>query len=57
MKLDYDDLAIDVTPSRRLLLKWSAAGTVLLFGNALPNFGISTALAADLGSGDVGVLN
>ena len=29
---------------------------VLAFGN-LPNFGISSALAADLGSGDIGILN
>ena len=57
MSSDSDDSSINVKPSRRLLLKWSAAGAVVLFGNALPNFGISTALAADLGSGDVGVLN
>lgn len=45
--------------SRRGLLKWSgAAGATLVIGGiALPNFGISSALAADLGSGDVGVLN
>ena len=57
MTRDSDDLAITTTPSRRLLLKWSGAGAVVLFGNALPNFGISSALAADLGRGDVGVLN
>ncbi|MBN9364302.1 MULTISPECIES: ferritin-like domain-containing protein [unclassified Devosia] len=44
--------------SRRNLLKWSGAGaTVLVAGALLPNFGISPALAADLGEGDVGVLN
>lgn len=57
MKRDSDDLAIYVKPSRRQLLKWSGAGAVVLFGNVLPNFGMSSALAADLGRGDVGVLN
>lgn len=52
-----DHLQLNSQPSRRLLLKWSAAGAVVLFGNSLPNFGMSSALAADLGSGDVGVLN
>ena len=45
--------------SRRRLLKWSgaAAATVAVSGTWLPNFGISAALAADLGEGDVGILN
>lgn len=45
--------------SRRRLLKWSgaAAATVAVSGVWLPNFGISAALAADLGEGDVGILN
>ncbi len=44
--------------SRRRLLKWSgAAATISIAGMALPNFGISAALAADLGEGDIGVLN
>jgi hypothetical protein len=45
--------------SRRRLLKWSGAtaATVAVSGVWLPNFGISTALAADLGDGDIGVLN
>lgn len=45
--------------SRRHLLRWTgAAGAmVAVSGVWLPNFGISTALAADLGEGDVGVLN
>jgi hypothetical protein len=49
----------NVTFSRRRLLKWSgtAAGTVLVCGVALPNFGVGTAWAADLGEGDVGILN
>jgi Ferritin-like domain/TAT (twin-arginine translocation) pathway signal sequence len=45
--------------SRRTVLKWSggAVATLALSGGLLPNFGISSALAADLGSGDVGILN
>lgn len=45
--------------SRRRLLKWSgaAAATVAVSGAWLPNFGMSAALAADLGEGDVGILN
>jgi len=45
--------------SRRTVLKWSAGGAVALtlFGGRLPDFGISEALAADLGEGDIGILN
>lgn len=44
--------------TRRHLLKWTGAGaTVVVAGALLPNFGISAALAADLGEGDIGVLN
>lgn len=45
--------------TRRRILKWSgaAAAGVAVSGIWLPNFGISTALAADLGEGDIGVLN
>lgn len=44
--------------SRRHLLKWTgAAGTVAVAGAMLPNFGISAALSAELGDGDIGVLN
>jgi Ferritin-like domain len=44
--------------SRRHVLKWSGiAATVVVAGSLLPNFGISGALAADLGEGDIGVLN
>ncbi len=44
--------------NRRRILKWSAAGAgIAVSGVILPNFGISSALAADLGEGDVGVLN
>ncbi|UYN98716.1 MAG: ferritin-like domain-containing protein [Devosia sp.] len=45
-------------PSRRRLLKWGGAGaTLVVSGAVLPNFGITAALAADLGEGDIGVLN
>lgn len=45
--------------SRRTLLKWSGGGLAMIAmaGGFLPNFGISAALAADLGSGDIGILN
>jgi len=44
--------------NRRNLLKWTGVGaTVMVAGAMLPNFGISAALAADLGAGDIGVLN
>lgn len=47
-----------LAPSRRDLLKWSgAAAGIMVAGSLLPNFGISQALAADLGKGDVGILN
>ncbi|WP_207632960.1 ferritin-like domain-containing protein [Devosia aurantiaca] len=46
------------TLSRRLLLKWTGANAgIAVAGAMLPNFGISAALAADLGEGDIGVLN
>ena len=48
----------DPQPSRRHILKWTGvASTLAIAGSFLPNFGISSALAADLGEGDVGVLN
>lgn len=45
--------------SRRTVLQWTggALATLAIFGGNLPNFGMSPALAADLGEGDVGVLN
>ena len=47
------------THSRRAILKWTGGGVAVLAlsGGFLPNFGISSALAADLGSGDIGILN
>src|SRR3569832_1151896 len=48
----------DFTPSRRLVLKWTGVATTLaIAGSVLPNFGISAAMADDLGEGDIGVLN
>ncbi len=45
-------------PSRRSLIKWTGVGvTGALFGGALPNFGLAQEMAADLGAGDVGILN
>jgi len=48
-----------VTHSRRTVLKWTGGTAIALaaFGGRLPNFGISSALAADLGEGDIGILN
>lgn len=46
-------------PSRRVVLKWTvgalAGGT--LFSGKVPNFGIGSALASELGSGDTAILN
>ena len=49
----------EAAKSRRVVLQWTAgaAAALVLFGGRLPNFGISSALAADLGEGDIGVLN
>ena len=48
----------EFAPSRRHVLKWTGvAATLAIGGSLLPNFGISAALAADLGAGDIGVLN
>jgi hypothetical protein len=44
--------------NRRHVLKWTGAtATIAIAGSVLPNFGITAALAAELGEGDVGVLN
>lgn len=51
-------MALSLSTTRRDLLRWGgAAAGVLVAGSLLPNFGISAALATDLGEGDVGVLN
>ena len=45
--------------SRRNVLKWTGGAmvTLAIFGDQFPNFGMSEALAADLGEGDIGILN
>ena len=47
--------------TRRTILKWSATGAlvgVAAFGGLrLPGFGMTPAFAADLGAGDIGILN
>ena len=45
--------------SRRTVLQWTGGALAIgaVFGGRLPNFGITPALADDLGSGDIGVLN
>ena len=44
--------------SKRSILKWTAGvGSAFAVMGILPNFGISRALAANLGRGDIGVLN
>jgi hypothetical protein len=43
--------------SRRSVLKWTGAGLGVFAFGSLPSFGISPALAADLGAGDIGILN
>lgn len=51
-------MANDQGHSRRTVLTWGgAAAGVMVAGSLLPNFGIGEALAADLGRGDIGVLN
>ena len=55
-----DQISTDKTiQSRRTVLKWTggAVAVIAMSGGFLPNFGISAALAADLGEGDIGVLN
>ncbi len=44
--------------SRRNLIKWTGVSAgIMVAGSMLPNFGISQAMAAELGDGDIGVLN
>ncbi len=43
--------------TRRRVLTWGGAGMGFLALGGLPNFGISPAVAAELGSGDIGILN
>ncbi len=55
----HGNLAISQQRSRRTVLKGSggAIATIAISGGLFPNFDISSALAADLGSGDVSILN
>jgi hypothetical protein len=48
-------IMLKVQTTRRRILKWgrTAAAGVAASGVWLPNFGISSALAADLGGGDI----
>ncbi len=59
MNAERHDSVFKTRNSRRSVLKWSggAAAFLVLSGGMLPNFGISQALAADLGTGDIGILN
>lgn len=44
--------------SRRTILKWAGAGGLAVFAfGKLPGFGMTEAMAAELGGGDIGVLN
>ena len=58
------DILADSVPksrTRRTILKWSATGALVgvaaLGGLRLPGFGMTPAFAADLGAGDIGILN
>lgn len=58
------NIHVDYVPKsklRRTILKWSATGAlvgVAAFGSLrLPGFGMTPAFAADLGAGDIGILN
>jgi hypothetical protein len=59
MQTHDDNSTLSHSRSRRTILKWSGAtmATIALAGGLLPNFGISTAMAAELGEGDIGILN
>jgi len=59
MQILSDNSTHQPRQSRRTLLKWTGGGaaTLALSGGFLPNFGITPVLAADLGSGDIGILN
>ncbi len=59
MRVKNKNTDVPKKSSRRTMLKWSggAVAALAISGGVLPNFGMSSALAADLGSGDIGVLN
>lgn len=51
-------MTLELKASRRHILKWGGVSAgIMVAGSLLPNFGISAALGAELGDGDIGVLN
>ena len=61
MNADIQADSVPKSRTRRTILKWSATGAfvgVAAFGGLrLPGFGMTPAFAADLGTGDIGILN
>ena len=61
MNADIHADSVPKSRTRRTILKWSATGAlvgVAAFGGLrLPGFGMTPAFAADLGAGDIGILN
>ena len=61
MNADIQADSVPKSRTRRTILKWSATGAfvgVAAFGGLrLPGFGMTPAFAADLGAGDIGILN
>ncbi len=59
MNVEGNGSVFKTRSSRRSVLRWSggAVAVLAMSGGFLPNFGISQALAADLGTGDIGILN
>ena len=61
MNEDIHSHSVPKSRTRRTILKWSATGALVgvaaLGGLRLPGFGMTPAFAADLGAGDIGILN
>ena len=61
MNADIQADSVPKSRTRRTILKWSATGAfvgIAAFGGLrLPGFGMTPAFAADLGTGDIGILN
>ena len=61
MNADIQADSVPKSRTRRTILKWSATGAfvgIAAFGGLrLPGFGMTPAFAADLGAGDIGILN
>ncbi|MBC7477404.1 MAG: ferritin-like domain-containing protein [Pseudorhodobacter sp.] len=49
--------SVQLRPTRRSTLKWSAGALGVAVFGSLPNFGFSETMTAELGKGDIGVLN